>query len=191
MPRDQNPPLPLPPIPERDTIGVQLLREAFMQCGLPDELQQAVLAEAGLDARLLATLDTRVSASAYATLWRALERRTDDLFFGMDPRPLRRGSLGFLCRSSMAQPTLAEGLESALAFLGLMLQHFDAVLVRQQSVAQIIIRQDSHCPSRAFADFTFWMIVHGVACWLCGRRIPILGIELRCPEPEFIENITL
>jgi AraC-like DNA-binding protein len=32
------------------------------------------------------------------------------------------------------------------------------------------------------------MIVHGVACWLAGRRIPILAIELRCAEPDFTDD---
>jgi AraC-like DNA-binding protein len=106
----------------------------------------------------------------------------------MDPRPLRQGSLAFLCRSAIAQPTLAAGLESALDFLGLMLKHFDARLIRQQSVAEIVIGQEGYPVSRAFADFTFWMIVHGVACWLCGRRVPILGIELRCAQPHYIDD---
>ena len=32
------------------------------------------------------------------------------------------------------------------------------------------------------------MIVHGVACWLAGRRIPILAIELRCAAPDYCED---
>jgi AraC-like DNA-binding protein len=32
------------------------------------------------------------------------------------------------------------------------------------------------------------MIVHGVACWLAGRRIPILAIELRCSQPDFCDD---
>jgi len=43
-------------------------------------------------------------------------------------------------------------------------------------------------PKRAFTYFTYWMIVHGVACWLAGRRIPILAIELRCPQPAFCDD---
>ncbi len=32
------------------------------------------------------------------------------------------------------------------------------------------------------------MITHGLACWLVGRRIPILAIDLRCPQPDYIED---
>lgn len=184
MPRYQTLPSPVMAVPAKDTISIELVRETLLQCGLSAE---ALLPEAGIAPDSLGERDARVSVSAYAALWRNIERRTDDSFFGMDPRPLRQGSLEFLCRSSMAQPTLANGLESALDFLGLMLGHFNARLIREQSVAQIVI-EANHSASRAFADFTFWMIVHGIACWLCGRRIPILGIELRCAEPDFIDD---
>ncbi len=59
-----------------------------------------------------------------------------------------------------------------------------AQLVRQQSLAEIVLHEPEPKPQRAFTYFTYWMIVHGVACWLAGRRIPILAIELRCPQPD-------
>lgn len=188
MPRVQTSSPPIISSTAKDTISIKLVREALLQSGLPAASLSTVLDEAGIAAELLAEPDARVAVSAYAALWRSVAQRSDDLFFGMDPRPLRQGSLEFLCSSSMAQPTLASGLASALAFLGLMLEHFEARLIRQQSVAQIVIGQDDHPVSRAFADFTFWIIVHGIACWLCGRRIPILGIELRSAEPDFIDD---
>ena len=137
---------------------------------------------------LLEVADARVPATAYARLWRLLARRLDDEFFGMDPRQLRSGSLAFLCRSSMAQPTLATSLASGLEFLSLMLERLPAQLVHQQSLAEIVLLEDDKEPLRAFTYFTYWMIVHGVACWLAGRRIPILAIELRCPEPDFCDD---
>jgi AraC-like DNA-binding protein len=93
-----------------------------------------------------------------------------------------------LCRACMAQPTLAAGLETGLGFLSLMLEHLPAQLVRQQSLAEIVLLEPETEPRRAFTYFTYWMIVHGVACWLAGRRIPILAIELRCPPPDFCDD---
>jgi hypothetical protein len=88
----------------------------------------------------------------------------------------------------MVQPSLAAGLTSGLGFLSLMLERMPAELVRQQSLAEIVLLEDDHEPRRAFTYFTYWMIVHGVACWLAGRRIPILAIELRCPQPDFCDD---
>jgi len=173
---------------EKDTISIQLVREALLQSTVRDAGSEALLASSGIDAALLDQPDARVPATAYAHLWRLLARHDDDEFFGMDPRRLRSGSLEFLCRSSMLQPTVAAGLESGLRFLSLMLEHFDTNLVRQQSLAEIVLEEGDRPPLRPFAYFTFWMIVHGVACWLAGRRIPILAIELRCPQPAFSDD---
>ncbi|AIL62699.1 AraC family transcriptional regulator [Pseudomonas alkylphenolica] len=173
---------------EKDTISMQLVREALLQTcpsGLPDA---GMLLRAGIDPEQLELPQARVSADAYARLWRLLARRCNDEFFAMDQRGLPNGSLAFLCRAAMAQPTLGTGLDVALSFLSLMLEDLQPALVRQQSLAEIVIGEPREQPRRAFTYFTFWMIVHGVACWLAGRRIPILAIELRCGEPPFCDD---
>ena len=173
---------------EKDTISMQLVREALLQSSAPGAAAAALLQRVGIDPQQLEQPQARVPASAYARLWRLLARRCNDEFFCMDPRGLRSGSLAFICRSSMAQPTLGAGLECALGILSLMLEHLHPVLVRQQSLAEIVIGEPAEAPRRPFTYFTFWMIVHGVACWLAGRRIPILAIELRCAEPDYCDD---
>ncbi|PJK33028.1 AraC family transcriptional regulator [Pseudomonas sp. S10E 269] len=173
---------------EKDTISLHLVREALLQSCVPGAATAEVLLKAGIDPALLAEPNARVSATTYARLWRLLARRMDDEFFGMDPRKLKFGSLAFLCRATMAQPTLATSLEIGLGFLSLMLERMPAELVRQQSLAEIVLLEPESEPNRAFTYFTYWMIVHGVACWLAGRRIPILAIELRCPKPDFCDD---
>lgn len=171
---------------EKDTISIHLVREALLQSCAPGMATTEALNKVGIDPAWLDLPDARVPATAYARLWRLLARRMDDEFFGMDPRKLKSGSLAFLCHASMAQPTLATGLETALGFLSLMLEQMPAQLVRQQSLAEIVLAEPA--PKRSFTYFTYWMIVHGVACWLAGRRIPILAIELRCPQPDFCDD---
>lgn len=173
---------------EKDTISIHLVREALLQSCAPGLATAEVLNKVGIDPAWLDLPDARVPATAYARLWRLLARRMDDEFFGMDPRKLKSGSLEFLCRAAMAQPTLAQGLEAGLGFLSLMLDHLPAQLVRQQSLAEIVLLEPEPQPKRAFTYFAYWMIVHGVACWLAGRRIPILAIELRSPQPDFCDD---
>lgn len=173
---------------EKDTIAIQLVREALLQSCAPGAATDEALSKVGIDPARLTADEGRVPASQYARLWRLLARRCDDEFFGMDPRPLKSGSLAFLCRSAMAQPTLAAALDTGLTFLSLMLEKLPAQLVHQQSLAEIVLLEDDAEPRRAFTYFTYWMIVHGVACWLAGRRIPILAIELRCAEPDFTDD---
>jgi len=172
---------------EKDTISMQLVREALLQ-SCPAGAVDTVLARVGIDAAQLPLPEARVGADAYARLWRLLARRCNDEFFAMDPRGLRSGSLAFMCRAAMLQPTLADGLRCVLEFLGLMLEDLQPGLVRQPGLAEIVINEPRDEPRRAFTYFTFWMIVHGVACWLAGRRIPILAIDLRCAEPPFCDD---
>ncbi|HCT06949.1 MULTISPECIES: AraC family transcriptional regulator [unclassified Pseudomonas] len=173
---------------EKDTISIHLVREALLQSCAPGMATTEALNKVGIDPAWLDLPDARVPATAYARLWRLLARRMDDEFFGMDPRKLKSGSLEFLCRAAMAQPTLAQGIEAGLGFLSLMLDHLPAQLVRQQSLAEIVLLEPEPQPKRAFTYFAYWMIVHGVACWLAGRRIPILAIELRSPQPDFCDD---
>ena len=170
---------------EKDTISLHLVREALLQSCAPGAATEEILGKVGIAPALLLRGDARVSATAYARLWRLLARRNDDEFFGMDPRKLKAGSFEYLCRAAMAQDSLGAGLGSVLGFLSLMLENLPAQLVRQQSLAEIVLLEDAREPRRAFTYFTYWMIVHGVACWLAGRRIPILAIELRCAKPDF------
>lgn len=173
---------------EKDTISMHMVREALAQSCAPGAATDEVLSKVGIAPALIGQADARVPATAYARLWRLLARRLDDEFFGMDPRRLRSGSLAFLCRSSMSQPTVAQGLASGLSFLSLMLDGIQAGLSRQQSLAEIVLDEGDQPAKRAFTYFTYWMIVHGVACWLAGRRIPILAVELRCPAPAFCDD---
>ena len=169
----------------KDTISMHLVREALLHSCASASIRDEVLLKVGIDPARLNLSDARVPATVYARLWRLLARRLDDEFFAMDPRKLRAGSLEFMCRAAMAQPTLAQGLDLMLGFLSLMLERLPARLVRQQSLAEIVLHEPETEPNRAFTYFTYWMIVHGVACWLAGRRIPILAIELRCTAPEY------
>lgn len=171
-----------------DSISMQMVREALLQSALSPAQVAALLSAAGIDPRSLELSDSRVPARAYARLWRLLALRLDDEFFAMDPRPLRSGSLAFICRGAIAQPTVGQGVESMLAFLALMLDGFCARLVRHEGLVEIVIDDGALLAPRAFACFTYWMIVHGVLCWLAGRRVPILALDLRSPAPEHCED---
>ncbi len=169
----------------KGTISTYLVEEALQAFAARGMSHAELLCDIGLAPDCLAEPGGRVPVPFYGRIWRRLARRFDDEFFGMDPRGMRSGSFEFLCRACLSQPTVGAALIHGLAFLGLTFERLRGELVRSQSLAEIILREPAGAPNRAFAYFTYWMIVHGVACWLAGRRIPILAIELRCPEPAF------
>lgn len=172
----------------KDTISVRLLQEALFGFTRSGQSAEALLAELGFAQLPLHQPDERISVDHYSAVWLRLAAAHDDEFFGMDPRPLRVGSFSFLCRTGISQPTVGQALIHIVNFLGLMLENFRGRLIRSRSLAEIVLDETPGQAQRPFAYFTYWMIVHGLACWLAGRRIPLLAVELRCPEPEYIDD---
>lgn len=169
----------------KDTISIHLVREALLQCGPTSD---KLLKEAGIDDVMLKDDQARVPAHAYARLWRKLSRQKDDEFFGMDLRPLKSGSFAFLCHVAITQPTVGEALQAGVRFLSLMLSDFNVQLTRERTVAEVLLLEREAKPKRAFTYFTYWMIVHGVLCWVAGRRVPILAVEVRGSQPAYIAD---
>ena len=130
----------------------------------------------------------RVSVQHYARFWRRVRRTIQDEFFLMDQRTMRPGSFAFMCSIAAQQPTVGQGLDVALQFLALIFADKRAVLRTKQSMAAVVLREDSAQPSRAFTYFTFWMYVHGLTCWLANQRIALLSVDLRGPAPDFIDD---
>jgi AraC-like DNA-binding protein len=57
-------------------------------------------------------------------------------------------------------------------------------LERDAAEATLILRErPANLPHRTFAHEVLLMLLHGVACWLVGRRIPILRARFSYPEP--------
>ncbi len=172
----------------KGTISVRLVEEAllgFVSPTLPPEL---LMQRLGLPPVDLSDPDARIDVAEFSKLWRRLARHFDDEFFGMDPRRLRVGSFAFVCRAAMAQPTLDSAMRVALDFFGLTFEGFRGELSRSESLAEIVLQESSAPPLRAFGYFTFWMLLHGLACWLVGRRIPLLAVELRCEAPAYTDD---
>ena len=145
----------------------------------------ALLRAAGIPPGLLKAPHARVSARAYGALWRLLARALDDEFFGLDSRRMKSGSFALLCRSLVGCRDLAEALDRSLHFYALILDDLGGRLVVAGPKARIVLADTRPAGAgRVFAHETFLMLLHGVACWLVGRRIPIERAEFAYPEPR-------
>lgn len=138
-----------------------------------------VLASLGLPK----VIDGPVSAESYGALWLAIAAEVDDEFFGMGGRPMRRGSFTLLCHCVLNAGTLEQALRRALRFLDVVLEDPSGRLEIADGLAQVVL-SDRGGPRSAFAYRTYWILLHGIACWLVGRRIPIRSVDFRCAEPQ-------
>jgi len=141
----------------------------------PDELLTAL----GLSTRV----DAPISAENYGALWLAISAEIDDEFFGLGGRPMHRGSFTLLCHCILHAKTLDQALQRALRFLNIVLEDPKGRIEVADGLAHVVLTDLTGARS-AFAYRTYWILLHGIACWLIGRRIPLRMVDFRCDEPD-------
>lgn len=165
----------------RDSLARGILDEALPGlCRRSGLAPDALLAAEGVQLADLLLSRERLSAPLFGQLWYRLARRFDDEFFALGPRPLPAGSFAFLCQSTRLQPTLGDALRQSLDFLRLTL---GVDLRLQRNGEQVTLRLALGSLPGSFAVFTLWLILHGLACWLVGRRLPLEEIRQTAEEP--------
>jgi AraC-like DNA-binding protein len=157
---------------EKDTVSMYFVRAALMTLKSPARTR--VLDAAGIAPELLATTDSRVSAHAFSTLWMTVARELDDEFFGLDPRRMKVGSFALLCHAAVDAGTLERGMRQALRGFSVFLDDIDATLSVESDVARIELHNRiSNTDARRFADETLLVMLHGLMCWLAGKRLAL------------------
>jgi AraC-like DNA-binding protein len=157
-------------------IFVEEALQCLRQRGLPyDDLLMSV----GLPRQL----EAPISAQTYGALWLAITNRMGDEYFGLGGRTMLPGTFTLIGHSVLHAGSLRRALPRALRFLGVTIVDPHGELVVADGLAQIVLR-DAGLARSAFAYRTLWIMLHGLACWLVGRRIPLRLVDFRCPEPS-------
>jgi AraC-like DNA-binding protein len=143
----------------------------------------ALLRQVGLSPGLLHSPQARVSAKHYGALWRLVALTLDDEFFGQDSRRMKAGSFAMICHAVLNCKTLRQAIDRSLRFYALILDDICGRLNLSGAEANITLHEHSAAPHRVFAHEVLLMLLHGVACWLVGRRIPIKRAQFSYAEP--------
>lgn len=168
---------------ERRMIGPGFVEEALWALRRRGLDTAPALKAAGIDAGALADPDFRISAEAYGALWLVVADELQDEYFGLGGRAMRPGSFTMLTFAVVSSGTLGVALRRALRFLGVMLEEPRGRMTAADGLV-IITLSETGPPRSAFAYRTFWIILHGLICWLVGRRLPIRRVDFRGPEPK-------
>jgi AraC-like DNA-binding protein len=172
---------------EKDTVSMHFVEAAVARLG--PEARARVLEASRVPAELLGTPQARVPAEAFSTVWLAVARELDDEFFGLDARRMKVGTFAFLCHAVLHSRSLDVALRRLLRGLGVVLDDVHGELRLEGGRAVVRLANRIADPeARRFADETFLIMVHGVACWLVGRRIPIIVAEFAHPRPEHVQE---
>jgi AraC-like DNA-binding protein len=169
---------------EPGTVSVCFVAAALQAVRERDLDVDGLLAQVGLSPALLDIPQARISAEHYGRLWRQIAVTLDDEFFGQDSRRMKAGSFAMLCHSVLGCKNLGRALERSLRFYGLILDDIAGSLVRDGREARIVLKARPSGPvCRTFGHEVLLLLLHGVACWLVRRRIPILAAEFAYPAP--------
>lgn len=182
------------------TVSIAFVRSAIR--ALDADAAERALQVAGIAPDWLRNDQARVPATAFAALWMAVAQLLDDEFFGLDTRRMKVGSFALLCHAVAGQPTVARGLRHALRGFALFLDDIEARLTVAQGMARIAIHHRGTTLPRGgaaalpgasedalrFADETLLVMIHGVLCWLAGRRVPLHRLQWAHPRPAHAEE---
>lgn len=175
---------------EKHTVSSWFVRAALAH--VPPAARERLLATAGIPAQLLESPQARVPAGAYSALWLAVARELDDEFFGLDSRPMKVGSFALVCQAVLTCADLDRALKRMLRGFALLLDDIRGELQLEDGRAVIRISNRIADPSdRRFADETLLVLIHGLMCWLAGRRIPLTRVAFTHPRPPYAREYTL
>jgi len=172
---------------EKGSIAICFVEHALREMRLRQIETAPVLRAAGIAPHLLGIPQARVSAASYSTLWRLVAQALDDEFFGEDAHPMRVGSFSLLCHAVLDCATLEHAVRRTGRFFSAVLDDLSVTLEHpeQDGPAAIRLVQRNAKPPRVFAHETMLIMLHGLLCWLVGRRIPVQRACFAYPEPAY------
>ncbi|HEX6017039.1 MAG TPA: AraC family transcriptional regulator ligand-binding domain-containing protein, partial [Burkholderiaceae bacterium] len=117
-------------------------------------------------------------------LWLAVARELDDEFFGLDARRMKVGSFALLCRALLSHQTVGGALREAQRGFSLFLDDLRIELAVGGRRAKLALHNRIAAPAaRRFADEALLVMLHGLLCWLAGRRVPIRAAHFAWRRP--------
>lgn len=169
---------------EKGSVSVYFVKSA-LDTILHHGLDPApLLHDAGISPSLLQAHQARVTAQSFSTLWLGVAKALDDELFGQDSRRMKVGSFALLSQILVNCNKLADAVQRMASFFNLILDDFVCAVEQRDTQVLLTIqgKPDIKDP-KVFGFETLLMLQHGLACWLIGRRIPILEASFSYPEP--------
>jgi AraC-like DNA-binding protein len=167
---------------------VRGMLEGVRRQGRPPD---ALLAAAGIAPALLDVDSARVTSAQYITLFRAIMAALDDEALGLLSRPMKRGSLELLTRSTLGSRDLEAALQRACTGFAVLQDDVHLQLVRRGTLAGITIRTgDGLCPPRFLHEFLL-RVTWRLSAWLAGGSLKAQRFEFAFDRPPHADGYGL
>lgn len=171
-------------IMQKDTVSIYFLRAAVAR--LSPAAKARVLQSASISAELLLSDTARVTAASFANLWLAVANELDDEFFGLCEQKMKVGSFALLCHSVLHSRNLGQAITNILRGFAIFLEDIKGTLTVEGEQATISMTNHIALPaSRLFAEETYLVMLHGLMCWLAGKRLSPSSVEFSGAEPAY------
>jgi AraC-like DNA-binding protein len=162
----------------RNTIGIIQVIQIIQGVSGEGSDIPAILQRSGISPALLASPLSRVSQAQYTALIRTLARATRDELWGLCSRPVKPGTFAHACRMLVHCRTLREVLQQGFHIYHLALEDLVPRLRVEGDVAHVVLQARAERDAKLrYVERTFLFFTFGLACWLAGRRIPLLDVD--------------
>ncbi len=177
---------------DKGSVAMCFVRSAMAGAIERGENAANILRESAIDPALWDDEQARVSPAAYSTMLKLVAQVLDDEMFGLDSRGMKVGSFAMLCHAAVHTPTLGKALRVICRFFGLVLDDVRISLDQRQRLARLTLTPTAPgLPKHVFLYEALLTFIHGLACWLVRRRIPLLRADFCYPAPPYVSEYTL
>lgn len=151
---------------------------------VPREEMAALVLRAGISPVLLAHRAGRVTRDQFVQLYELIALASGDEMLGLWSRPIRAGTLKYLGLSLLDAPSLLVAMYRFTRFWNLLLDDYALVITRKDKVVTFSLKpMDSTTVPTIFGHELMIKLIHGMASWLAGRKLPIGNVEFCFPRP--------
>jgi AraC-like DNA-binding protein len=168
--------------PLSTTVPISLVN-GFLAGADPAAIER-LAEQSGISAELLREPGARVTQEQFATLYRMLANELDDEMPGIFSRPLRNGTLKYLCLSLLDAPRLEVALHRLSQFMHLLLDEFSFESHREGNVCRVeVVSNPDGPPLSVLGRELMLKLAHGVASWLISQKIVLDRVEFDFGRP--------
>ncbi|NMG45124.1 helix-turn-helix domain-containing protein [Aromatoleum toluvorans] len=166
------------------TVPIRLVGEVMRRLEGQRPLVAECIRQAGIAPALLDQESARVTVEQFAAFYRTLALELDDETPGLFARPLRRGTLKFLCLGLLDAGNLRVALHRFGQFFRLVLDEIHFEMADEDGLTRIaLVERAGLGEGRVLILELMLLLVQGIASWLIGRKLQFAHVDLAYPAP--------
>ncbi|WP_018991030.1 AraC family transcriptional regulator [Aromatoleum toluclasticum] len=166
------------------TVPIRMISQLVQRLGDRQALACDCIARAGIAPALLEQESARVTVEQFALFYRTLAVELDDetpLFFS---RPLRAGTLKFLCLCMLDAANLRVALHRYCGFFRLLLDDIHFEMRDDDGLTRVALVERADLGEiRVLILELMLMLVQGIASWMIDRKLLFAHVDLAYPPP--------